>query len=98
MGGEKYLYFGLGLISIFLIVGIVAIANMPSVFPTMHSNQDVKITIELFGPNETKEIFYFTSQEKLFSEEDITLNFSSAQKGVQFYNNGYKCEISCKKE
>jgi len=97
MGDGKYLYFGFGLISIFLIIGVVAIANMASISPTNSSNQDAKITIELYGPNDTKEISYFTSQEKLFSEKTVTLNFSSAKKGVQFYDNGYNCEISCKK-
>jgi len=98
MGDEKYLYFGLGLISIFLIIGVVAIAYMPSISPTKYSTQDAKITIELYGPNQSKEISYFTSQEKLFSENNTILNFSSVQKGVQFSSNGYKCEISCKKE
>lgn len=98
MGDEKYLYFGLGLISIFLIVGFVSIAYMPSISPAKYSNQDAKITIEFYGSNDTKELSFFTSQEKLFSEKTNALNFSSVQKGVQFSSNGYKCEISCKKE
>ncbi len=94
MADGKYLYFGVGIISIFLLAGIIV------VFQTMPSTEDggAKITIQLNEYNHPKEFSYYTTQEKLFSGENQTLNFSSAQNGVEFFSNGIKCNVSCEKE
>ena len=94
MAIDKYLYFGVGIVSIFLIIGAI------SVFQTFFfpAESNAKITIQLNENNYSKEFSYYTSKEKLFSEENQTLNFSNAQSGVEFSSNGIKCKVSCEKE
>lgn len=94
MKQDKYLYFGAGIISIFLLAGIIGVFQT---FPSPEAGS-AKITIQLNENNYSHEYEFYTSQARLFSEENQTLNFSPVQKGIEFSSNGIKCKVSCEKE
>lgn len=94
MKQDKYLYFGVGIISIFLLAGIIG------VFQTLPSTEagTAKITIQLNENNYSSGYEFYTTQTKLFSEESQTLNFSPAKNGVEIMSKGINCTVSCEKE
>ena len=94
MERDRCLYFGVGIISVFLLAGIIG------VFQTLPSPEagGAKITIQLNENNYSHEYEFYTTQAKLFSKETQTLNFSPAQNRVEFLSNGIKCKVSWEKE